>query len=118
MGNSHSFLDTSGVLQQLRSMGVITGWRDEMYPVTSGFYDAPVMLVERAAATHFGIKAYGIHVNGYVMTKDKGPCLWVARRSKTKPNWPGKLDHIVAGGQVCSICVLLCFTEAGLSKNL
>lgn len=72
-----------------------------MYPVSSNFYEAPVMLIERAAATHFGIKAYGIHVNGYVVTKDRGTCLWVARRSKNKPNWPGKLDHIVAGGQVC-----------------
>jgi hypothetical protein len=26
--------------------------------------------------------------------------LWVARRAATKQTWPGKLDHIVAGGQV------------------
>ena len=50
----------------MREEGVITGWRDELYPVTSGFYAPPVMLIERAAATHFGIKAYGVHINGYV----------------------------------------------------
>ena len=60
------FILPAGVLQQLREEGVITGWRDELYPVTSGFYASPVMLIERAAATHFGIKAYGVHINGYV----------------------------------------------------
>lgn len=49
------------MLEQLRSEGYITGWRDELYPVVSSFYDQPVMLVERAAATHLGIKAYGVH---------------------------------------------------------
>ncbi|GFH28883.1 predicted protein [Haematococcus lacustris] len=54
----------AGVLAQLRGEGLITGWRDELYPVTPSYYAAPLMLVERAAATHFGIKAYGVHVNG------------------------------------------------------
>ncbi len=36
----------------------------------------------------------------YVKHKDGRTSLWVARRSKTKSNWPSKLDHIVAGGQV------------------
>ena len=44
-------------------------------------------------------QAYGVHINGYVET-EAGLELWVARRSKDKPTWPGKLDHIVAGGQV------------------
>ncbi len=39
--------------------GLITGWRDEFYPVVQSFHDEPVFLVERAAAAHFGIKAYG-----------------------------------------------------------
>jgi isopentenyldiphosphate isomerase len=33
--------------------------------------------------------------------------LWVASRSATKQTWPGKLDHIVAGGQVGTVPV--CF---------
>lgn len=63
------------MLAQLRSEGVITGWRDELYPVVSAFTDEPVLLVERAAATHFGIKAYGVHVNGYVKKED-GLHIW------------------------------------------
>ena len=46
-----------------------------------------------------GTQAYGVHINGFVET-DEGLELWVARRSRDKPTWPGKLDHIVAGGLV------------------
>ena len=37
---------------------------------------------------------------GYVVDADGTKRLWVARRSRDKQTWPGKLDHIVAGGQV------------------
>jgi hypothetical protein len=47
----------------------------------------------------------GVHMNGYVTLPDGGKELWVARRSRAKPTWPGKLDHIVAGGQVGGGCV-------------
>jgi hypothetical protein len=38
-------------------------------------------------------------VNGYV-EQDGELSMWVARRSKQKPTWPGLLDHMAAGGQV------------------
>lgn len=38
-------------------------------------------------------------MNGYV-ERNGEKYLWVAKRSKVKPTFPGKLDHIVAGGQV------------------
>lgn len=47
----------------------------------------------------YGVKAYGVHINGWSQTS-QGPELWVARRSPTKQKWPGKLDHLAAGGQV------------------
>ena len=93
------------MLQELRGDGALTGWRSESYPVLTSFHAEPLALVERAAAVHLGIKAYGVHVNGYV----RGPSgieLWVATRSKNKPTWPGRLDHIVAGGQVQIQCLL------------
>jgi hypothetical protein len=89
----------AGVLGQLRDEGSLTGWRGELYPVLTAFHAEPLALVERAAAPYFGIRAYGVHVNGYVET-GRGEELWVATRSRSKPTWPGKLDHIVAGGQV------------------
>ena len=85
------------VMAQLRDSGVITGWRDELFPVSESFSAEPLLLVERAAASMFGIKAYGVHINGYVKRADGSMAMWVARRSKTKQTWPGMLDHIVAG---------------------
>lgn len=46
-------------LTSLRDAGVISGWRDELYPVLTSFCDPPALLIERAAAPFFGIKAYG-----------------------------------------------------------
>lgn len=90
----------AATLQVLRGEGFISGWRDELYPVVGArFSDAPALLVERAAAPFLGVKAYGVHMNGYVRKPD-GIHLWVATRSLSKPTWPGKLDHIAAGGQV------------------
>jgi 8-oxo-dGTP pyrophosphatase MutT (NUDIX family) len=83
----------------LRQAGTITGWRDELYPVTHAFEAPPAALIERAAAPYFGVKAYGVHINGYVRGSDGQLQLWVARRSRTKPTWPSLLDHIAAGGQ-------------------
>jgi hypothetical protein len=91
----------AGVLQQLREDGLLSGWRSESYPVLTAFHSDPLALVERAAAVHLGIKAYGVHVNGFVRASSSIE-LWVATRSRHKPTWPGKLDHIVAGGQVAS----------------
>jgi hypothetical protein len=86
------------VLARLRDQGVIRGWRDEAYPIGFDFYEPPLMQMERAAVPLFGARAYGVHLNGFV---GKGPDLrlWVARRSPNKQTAPGKLDHLVAGGQ-------------------
>ncbi len=46
-------------------------------------------------------QAYGVHMNGYVQI-DREKHLWVAKRSSDRQNFPGALDHIVAGGQVRS----------------
>lgn len=87
----------ANVLARLRASGrvpMLAGWRDEAWPVKADF-DAPAALVvERAAGALFGVRAYGCHVNGIV----DGNKLWVAKRAKTKQTFPGKLDHIVAGG--------------------
>ncbi|KAL0917949.1 hypothetical protein M5K25_013058 [Dendrobium thyrsiflorum] len=43
------------------------------------------------------LQAYGVHMNGYV-GKSGQKFLWVAKRSDLKPTYPGRLDHLVAGG--------------------
>lgn len=114
------------VMKKLRSDGIINGWRDELLPVVTSFYDEePVFLIERAAAPHLGTIQYGVHINGFVRGGNEGdlPMLWMARRSKTKSKYPGMLDHIVAGGQPFGITpsenvVKECEEEAGIPKDL
>eukprot|EP00879_Flechtneria_rotunda_P013380 GHRR01013970.1.p1 GENE.GHRR01013970.1~~GHRR01013970.1.p1 ORF type:complete len:379 (+),score=64.49 GHRR01013970.1:372-1508(+) len=118
---SAAVADALAALRQ--QAGLFRGWRDEQYPVKAAFDEQPKLLIERAAAPYFGIKAYGVHVNGYVVRSDGTKQLWVARRSRTKPTWPGLLDHIVAGGQPYGLScadnvVKECWEEAGIPQEL
>lgn len=113
------------VMEELREGGVIKGWRDELLPVVTSFYDAkPAFLIERAAAPHMGTIQYGVHINGYIKNPDTGEIkLWMARRSETKSKYPGMLDHIVAGGQPFGITLKdnvlkECEEEAGITADL
>lgn len=86
------------VLADLHQQGVIGGWRDELYPVSSRWSEPPCLLIERAAVPLFGVKGYGVHLNGFV--RDQGHLLmWVGRRADNKPTFPNKLDQLAAGGQ-------------------
>lgn len=95
---------TTAVDRVLRQFD-LPGWRDEMYPVATGFDAEPLLGIERAAAPYFGFTAYGVQVNGYVRTAD-GQSLWVARRSADKQTDPGKLDSMIGGGQPVGIGVM------------
>jgi hypothetical protein len=91
-----------GALRTLAAAGEVPGWRDEPYPVGTGFHAAPLFQMERAAVPRFGIPAYGIHVNGYV--RDGGQIrMWIGRRALDKPTYPGELDNMIAGGQPVGI---------------
>ena len=85
-------------LKALADDGVITGWRNEAYPV-GGQWGRPCMFeIERAAAAFLGCRAYGVHINGFVRNSDDVK-LWVAKRADDRPVCPGKLDNMIAGGQ-------------------
>ncbi|XP_004288683.1 PREDICTED: nudix hydrolase 20, chloroplastic-like [Fragaria vesca subsp. vesca] len=115
---------TRAVGDVIKSLGEesIPGIRNELYPVTSAF-GAPVYFsLERAAAPYFGIKAYGIHMCGYV-EKDGKKFLWLAKRSQQKPTYPGMLDHLVAGGLPHGVAcgdnvVKECEEEAGIPSSI
>ncbi|KAI1310820.1 hypothetical protein EDD11_003635 [Mortierella claussenii] len=90
----------------LDNFACLSGWRDELYGVYTHVTDpattrgGAALAIERSACGLFGVHAYGIHLNGFVRT---GPRpwdvqMWVARRSLTKPTYPGMLDNMVAGG--------------------
>jgi 8-oxo-dGTP pyrophosphatase MutT (NUDIX family) len=110
------------VLTGLRDEGHILGWRDEPYPVTESFTSAPALQIERAATNHFGVRTFGVHMNGFVRKAD-GLHMWVPRRSRSKPTYPGLLDNMVAGGQPLGVGLLdnlvkECAEEASIPASI
>lgn len=110
----------NAALLELREAGLVKGWRDENYRCCASFDTPPALDVERSVASNLGVRAYGVHVNGYVPATGK---IWVARRSPQKPTYPGMLDNVVAGGLTAgllpSACVVKeCFEEAGVPEAL
>ncbi len=93
------------ILQQLHNEGVIDTWVNELYAITNTYGDDPALLIERASVSYFGARGYGVHINGLVEKSD-GVYIWIAKRAKDKPFWPGSLDQIVAGGQPAGISLL------------
>jgi hypothetical protein len=91
-----------GVLRRLAEDGLVPGWRDEPYPVATTYSAPTLMTLERAAVPLFGIRGYGVHLNG-IVRDPSGVSMWIGRRAIDKPTAPGKLDQVVAGGQPAGI---------------
>jgi 8-oxo-dGTP pyrophosphatase MutT (NUDIX family) len=109
-------------LRALERAGLVRNWRGEQYRVVTAWDEPEAFRVERAAAPRLGTKAFGVHVNAWVRSPG-GPLLWVAKRSATRAHAPGKLDHLVAGGQPAGLTlgqnlVKECAEEAGLPADL
>lgn len=124
------------ITEQLRHRNIVTGWRNELYPIAQSFYEQPVFCMERAAVPFLGALEYGVHINGLVhgnqveqqqqqlSEADTAPVrMWMARRSATKSKFPGMLDHIAAGGQPMGLSltdnvVKECWEEAGIPASI
>lgn len=109
-------------LRGLERAGLVRSWRGEQYRVVTAWGEPEAFRVERAAVPRLGTKAFGVHVNAWVRGPH-GPLLWVAKRSRTRAHAPGKLDHLVAGGQPAGLTlaqnlVKECAEEAGLPSDL
>lgn len=114
----------AGVTRELARTGVITGWRDELYAIRGDprTGEAPLLVIERAAARAFGITSVAVHVNGIVTARTE-PEMWIARRSLSKPIDPGLLDNMVGGGvaaesSVRDTLIKEAWEEAGLTPEL
>ncbi|KAJ2654216.1 hypothetical protein IWW48_006246 [Coemansia sp. RSA 1200] len=117
----------AGVLNELRVKDKWPGlrkWRDELYPIYKGEANSPSAMVERASSYTLGIRAFGVHINGYVRPADDDGQLrmWISKRSATKQTWPGFLDNMVAGGisngdGAFASVIKECEEEAGLSAD-
>ncbi|XP_035795728.1 uncharacterized protein YJR142W-like isoform X2 [Anopheles albimanus] len=87
------------ILREFREQGLfvaLKGWRDECYDVKSSA--GSLLKMDRSATCLFGVRNYGVEINGYVRHPTKGLCIWLQQRSDTKQTWPGKWDNMVSGG--------------------
>jgi isopentenyldiphosphate isomerase len=112
----------AGVAARLVDNGTLRKLRGEDFPAASAHAGPPLFKIDRNAVAIFGIKACGVHMNGFVNRPD-GPHLWIGRRAKNKSVAPGKLDHLVAGGQPYGLgvrenLVKECAEEAAIPQSL
>jgi 8-oxo-dGTP pyrophosphatase MutT (NUDIX family) len=85
------------IIRTLVGEGVIDHLHGELYPVTPGNRTQARLLIDRACAPYFGVRAFGQHLNGFVRDTD-GLKLWIGRRAPDRRVYPGYLDNLVAGG--------------------
>jgi Domain of unknown function (DUF4743) len=110
------------VAARLVADGTLRKLRGEDFPVASAYGRPALFKLDRIAVAIFGIKACGVHMNGFVRRAD-GLHLWIGRRAKNKSVAPGKLDHLVAGGQPYGLgirenLVKECAEEAAIPESL
>jgi len=110
------------VLEELVRQGVLSHLHGEQYAAVAGSRLQPLLLVDRAAAPRFGIRAFGQHINGYVRTAS-GLSMWIGRRAEDRLHYPGLLDNVAAGGLPYGISLAEnlakeCWEEAGITLEL
>ncbi len=116
----------SGVLEQLIAQGELGPFHGECYAAVAedgaeGGKE-PLLLIDRAMAPCFGIRAYGQHVNGIVWSRE-GLKMWVSRRADDRQHYPGRLDNLAAGGLPYGLTLSEnlakeCWEEAGIPEPL
>ena len=84
--------------------------------------DPLVFFVLLLMVWEFGVRAFGVHLTGYVRRAD-GLHVWVPRRARDKPTYPGMLDNTVAGGHPEGLGLLQnvvkeCFEEASIPAGI
>ncbi len=110
------------VTEELARTGRTAAPRRELYPVVQDFAEEPLLFVDRAAVSWFGMRPFGVHLNGFVR-RETGIWLWVAQRAADKITFPGRWDNLVAGGQPAHLSlrqnlVKECAEEAGMPADL
>ncbi|KAJ1665805.1 hypothetical protein IW140_002887 [Coemansia sp. RSA 1813] len=118
----------ASVIDELRASNAwptLRKWRNELYPICSGKKQSPPVMVERAASFNFGIRTFGVHINGIVRPAKEGDPvrMWIAKRAQTKQTWAGYLDNMAAGGigngdGIFASVVKECAEEADISADI
>jgi 8-oxo-dGTP pyrophosphatase MutT (NUDIX family) len=112
----------AGVLEQLIAQGALGQFHGERYAAVAEGGREPLLLIDRAMAPCFGIRAYGQHVNGFVRT-GAGLKMWIGRRADDRRHAPGRLDNLAAGGLPYGLSLAEnlakeCWEEAGIPAQL
>jgi 8-oxo-dGTP pyrophosphatase MutT (NUDIX family) len=85
------------VIERLVAECLVAKWRNEFFAVAPRWGAPPLFKLDRGAVGFLGVRAYGVHVNGY--RREQGRLkLWIGRRAANKKVSPDKLDNLVAGG--------------------
>ena len=85
------------VVEALVVEGQVPKWRNEVFDVTARWGEPALFRLDRGAVPFFGVRAYGVDLNGY-RREDGGLSLWIGRRAPDKRLAPNKLDNLVGGG--------------------
>jgi isopentenyldiphosphate isomerase len=115
--------ELSDVVNTLFEQGVLPHKpMNEPYPLTAGERDEAIAEIDRVAASHFGLRSFGQHLNGYVNYNGR-LLLWVGKRARDRAIFPGAWDNMVAGGLPQGISleenlIKECQEEAGMSVAL
>jgi len=110
------------ITPELVATGLFSKPRGELYAVRNHWSAVPAFRIDRALNPNFGLRAYGVHVNGVVRRRWQ-PYLWIGTRAESLLVEPGKLDNMVAGGQPAELglmenLVKECAEEAHLKRSL
>ncbi|MCW8944428.1 MAG: DUF4743 domain-containing protein [Sedimenticola sp.] len=110
------------VLKALVDQQVLLPFHGEQYVVQAEGLSEPLLLVDRAMAPCFGIRAFGQHVNAIVRSAE-GLKMWISRRADDRLHYPGQLDNLAAGGLPYGISLQdnlakECWEEAGIPAEL
>jgi len=85
------------VVDALVTQNRVPKWRNETFDVAARWGEPPIFRLDRGAVPFFGVRAYGVHLNGF-RREEAGLRLWIGRRAADKRVAPDKLDNLVAGG--------------------
>ncbi len=85
------------VTERLVAEGRVAKWRNEFFAVAPRWGMPPLFKLDRGAVSFFGVRAYGVHLNGW--RRVEGALhVWIGRRAPDKKVAPDRLDNLVAGG--------------------
>jgi Domain of unknown function (DUF4743) len=110
------------ITPELTATGLFAKPCGELYAARNTWGAEPAFKIDRALNPNFGLRAYGVHVNGIVQKRWQ-PYLWIGTRADTLLVEPGKLDNMVAGGQPADLGLMVnvvkeCKEEAHITRSL